>query len=228
MNAVICVPYRDDGAFRKRNWEAVQNWWLSLGYPVVVSGGPKAEAFDITKARNQVVAGVPVNFPDWDVALMTDADVVLSAPSQVNAALALARRTGQYVVAHDRLLYLSPKGSSSVALGRPAGMGELEMEVRETWETCFAFSRELWETIGGFDPRFRGFGHQVEAFFYASETLFGVDRVAGPCYHLWHPYSADALNLDLPANRELVERYWSASGKPDAMHELLGEHRGAA
>lgn len=232
MNAVICVPYRDDGGYRKRNWEALHNWWLSLGYPVITAGGPPDEPFDITKARNAAVYGATQHDPDWDVVLMTDSDVWLQRPSQVTTAMDVAFATGQYAAAHSELRYLNPEASEAVRRGHlvvgQATEDAIELTTKETWETCFAFTREAWETVGGFDPRFRGFGHQVEAFHHAVRTLFGAGRVDGPCYHLWHPYSADQANPDLLANRELVERYWAASGDRDAMLALLDEYEPAA
>ena len=227
MKAVIVVPYRDDGGARERNWRIAAQWWLGLGLaPIVVGSSPENEPFDITKARNAAVAGATERWPDWDVVLMTDSDVILQFGVQAQAALNIAHETNDYVVAHSAVRYLGEDEMEIVASGwAPALLGDRDLETaRLTWETCFAFSREVWETLGGFDPRFRGFGHQVEAFFHAAKTLFGTFRVAGDCYHLWHPYSADQPNPHLAANRALVERYWAASGDRIAMKALLAEY----
>ena len=160
---------------------------------------------------------------------MTDADAVLGTMATAQVALDRAYATGKYVVAHNRLAYLSPGGLEEVIAGRPAPVAEVEDAKTGTWETVFAFRRDLWETIGGFDPRFRGFGHQVEAFFHAAKTLFGAERMTGFCYHLWHPYSADAPNpaQSASANLELVQRYWAASDDQVAMRALLNEYAAA-
>lgn len=228
MNAVIVVPFRPDGEIRSRNWEYAEHWWRQLELPICEGDGPRNEDFDITRARNAAVASATDAYPDWEVALMTDTDVVLGSPATALRAIDAAYALNQYVVAHDRMAYLGDVGTMRVVNdGDPPARRAL-FEIRSTWETVFAFTREMWEAIGGFDPRFRGFGHQVEAFFHAAKTLYVADRILGPCYHLWHPYSADQENPHLAANRELVERYWAASGDEDAMRELLIEYVVAA
>lgn len=227
MNAVIVVPYRDDGDVRQRNWGYAQEFWLKLGIPIVVGSSPEDEPFDITKARNEALRGATERFPSWDVALMADADVVLGAWQQALYTLELACYGHLYVVAHNEVRYISERGTKMVLEGLPLEEAPLDDVARGTWETAFAFSHEIWEAVGGFDPRFRGFGHQVEAFFHAAQTLFGAGRQSGRCYHLWHPYSAD-VSPPAPENRALVERYWIATGHPEQMRALLDEYVVAA
>lgn len=210
MRAVICVPYRDDDPVRAGNWAYARKFWRELDLPICVADSPSDESFDITRARNAAVALADASVPQWEVALMTDADSYLGSLRQAEKALEWAYVSDRYIAAHDELRYLD-------------GQYKVEHAVIGTWETVFAFSRTLWLAVGGFDPRFRGFGHQVEAFFHAACTLRDARRVHGPCFHLWHPYSARIDNPHLAENRALVERYWSASGDADAMVEILSE-----
>lgn len=234
MKAVIVVPYRgvgmwhEAGELRVRNWRYARDFWRLLKLPVVSGDSPVGERFDVTKARNAAVREATDSHPDWEVALMADADVFLDSLEQAHIALQVAHETGAYVVAHSELWYLGPTESNHVIRGMAASSARRVQITGATWETAFAFSRELWEDVGGFDPRFRGFGHQVEAFFHACSTLAGNRRIEGRCYHLWHPYSAESPHPDLPANRELVERYWTASGDEPAMRALLAEYAVAA
>jgi hypothetical protein len=228
MNAVIVVPYggtyeHETGEVRRRNWRHASGWWSQLNLPIYTGAGPKGQSFDVTRGRNAAVAVATAVEPDWDVALMTDADAFLGDHEQARQALETALEAGTYVVAHNELRYIQPGDSERVTLGMPLDL-VTNFEVKRTWETVFAFTRVLWEEIGGFDPRFRGFGHQVEAFFHAATTLAGDGySIAGPCWHLWHPYSADQPNPHLVENRRLVDRYWSASGDEPAMRALLAE-----
>lgn len=222
MSAVIVVPYRDDGGIRRRTWIYTQRFWEQLGLPVVLGDSPADEPFDITKARNEGVRGATERFPDWDVVLMVDADVVLGSPKQALHAIELARYGFIYVTAHSELRYLSEEGTRQVLEGLPFDRAARDAVHAETWESAFAFTHEIWVAVGGFDSRFSGFGHQVEAFFHAAKTLFGAGRQTGPCYHLWHPYSADIA----PPNREnraLVERYWAATDNPALMREVIAQ-----
>jgi hypothetical protein len=229
-NAVIVVPYRGSSAWReagetrRRNWEYARAWWSELGLPIFIGDSPANARFDVTKARNAALALATQMNPDWDVALMTDADAVLGSLNQAKAALGVAFATRGYVAAHSELRYLSPRGAAYAERGYAITEAAVEMTIAETWETVFAFPRDLWEEIGGFDPRFSGFGHQVEAFFHAATTLRGNDRITGPCYHFWHPYSADSPHPALKANRALVERYWEAADNEAAMRELVSEY----
>lgn len=225
MSAIIAVPFRGDGISRTQNWDFCREWWEVLGLPIVQGDSPSGEVFDITKARNAAVRNATEEHPSWEVLLMTDADVLLDSHHAATTAMQIAHLTDKYVVAHSQIMYLSPQGTKRIFAGVPAEMDHVEDMHRHTWETCFAFTRKTWEAVGGFDPRFRGFGHQVEAFFHACKTLFGADRVlAGTCYHFWHPYGADQFNPHLPVNRELIQRYWDASGDRDGMLELLAEY----
>ena len=210
MKAVIVVPYRGTEPVRRQNWATARSWWGQLGIPIYTGDSDEDRPFDVTQARNAAVRRA-IEQEDWEVALMADADVVLGRHSQARAALSESLTTHRYVVAHSEVHYFGPSH-------------ELEEITGNTWETAFAFTRAMWDVMGGFDPRFRGFGHQVEAFFHAAKTLFGAGRILGRCDHLWHPYSADQPNPHLAENRALVERYWAASGDRVAMHDLLSEY----
>jgi hypothetical protein len=212
VRAVILVPYRDDDPVRAGAWHYTRRFWRTLGIPICTADSPEDAPFDITSARNAAVSLADDMTPGWEVALMADADVYLDSTQQAEKALEWAYVTDLYIAAHDELRYLAADHCS------------IEHTVMGTWETVFAFSRTLWLEVGGFDPRFRGFGHQVEAFFHAARTLRGARRVHGPCFHLWHPYSADKPNPHLDENRALAERYWEASGDKEKMTALLAEY----
>lgn len=224
MNGVVIVPFRPTDERRQRNWEYAERWWRELGFPICEGDGPSSEPFDITAARNAAVEGAIQTHPEWEIAFMVDADVVLGAHQQALYAAELAMYGSRYVVCHSEIRYLSEAGSDWVLEGGPIDRGGFEDIHSETWESAFVFSREVWVGIGGFDPRFRGFGHQVEGFFRAAQTLFGASRQTGRCYHLWHTYSANLKNPYLEDNAALVERYRQASGNRELMLALLCEY----
>jgi predicted glycosyltransferase involved in capsule biosynthesis len=48
--------------------------------------------------------------------------------------------------------------------------------------------RTAWETVGGMDIRFRGWGSEDVCFMKAVDTLYGPHKtIDTPVYHVWHP-----------------------------------------
>jgi hypothetical protein len=86
--------------------------------------------------------------------------------------------------------------------------------------------RTVWDTVGGFDELFRGWGMEDTAFALAATTLVGpLVHMEGECWHLWHP-SAPEGHINTPsanANRARGARYQAAAGNPDAMRALMAE-----
>lgn len=86
-------------------------------------------------------------------------------------------------------------------------------------------TRELWEEVGGFDPRFCGWGQEDVAFAQACRVLNGEPlRVPGNVVHLYHSHSRER-NRGLPewqANQALGKRYRETK-EPEAMRDLLAE-----
>lgn len=88
-------------------------------------------------------------------------------------------------------------------------------------------SREVFERVGRWDERFRGWGGEDNAFNLAAQTLAGIEVVEFPAYHLWHPRNYepggehDRKSPTLQANRRRVAQYNAAAGDPEAMRKLV-------
>ena len=89
-----------------------------------------------------------------------------------------------------------------------------------------AAHRNLWSAVGGFDPRFAGWGGEDYALGCAMRTLAEAPaRTAwGDLWHLWHTPQPDCRAAS-PATDALGWRYRTAKFKPDAMRALIGEWR---
>lgn len=82
-------------------------------------------------------------------------------------------------------------------------------------------SREAYETVGGIDPRFLGWGGEDVSFGWALRTLVGRERrFSDPLFHLWHPHAAPLLRGS-PESEALVARYEAATGIPRLMRALV-------
>jgi hypothetical protein len=218
VRTVILVPFRSDGAERERNW-AFANWhWGQLRWPIF-TGDSNTVNFERSRARNTTAHNAGL----WDVALFVDADIVVATKRQAREAVRSAWITGAYTVAYDRLVYLTEWGTKEAIRGEKLSRCETDEQVGLTWECCFAVRRDLWDMVGGFDTRFRGWCGQVAAFFYAAATFGGRERVGGVAYHLAHPLVDRTKEPFFRANIELAERYKTAVNDPTAMTAILEE-----
>jgi hypothetical protein len=218
VRAVVLVPFRPDGAERDRNWDFARELWHELGLPIFAAGN-EGPTFERAEARNIAAKSAGA----WDVALFADADVVLESVAQADAAIMRAYRTGAYTVAYSHLSYLTPDGTLDAIERGFIAPADWVDATAFTWECCFAVRRDLFDRVGGFDERFRGWGYQVSAFFYACGTLAGRERIEGRLFHLDHPLVDRDKEPHFLANAALAERYLAAVDDEAAMSALLGE-----
>src|SRR5690606_37920878 len=81
------------------------------------------------------------------------------------------------------------------AVGRPEKVVKSKFE---TQSMCLAVPRAVFEAVGGFDPGYRGWGGEDNAFWHSASIVSGEPhRAPGAVYHLWHP----------PANEKRNERW---------------------
>lgn len=207
----VVVPWRSKGdVHREMAWRLARDNWSGWDVHTADDGG---EPFSRAASINLAVEEHPA-----DVYVVADADVLVPA-DQVRAAVELAQSAPGIVLAYDRYAYLSAGGTRYVLDGY---RGDWEPFVMFTlgWtvSSCLAVSHETWETVGGFDPRFRGWGMEDVAFDIACRTLAGpTRRVPGSCWHLWHPTEPERPS----ENVDLLRQYEAADGNPDALRALM-------
>jgi hypothetical protein len=100
---------------------------------------------------------------------------------------------------------------------------------------CQIMPREAFITVGGLDPRFRGWGAEDSAFTQALDTLWGPrHNTPNDILHMWHPSfmsgSGPTWTVKMWANQSgpgvnnpLAGRYQKAYGKPAVMRALVDE-----
>lgn len=107
---------------------------------------------------------------------------------------------------------------------------DLEAPINGFWAAPpLLLSPELFEDVGGFDERFRGWGSEDAAFGTALHVLHGpAEVIPGVSYHLAHPrigrsgadlWVGQDTTLD---NRALAASYMHAK-KPQAMRKLIAD-----
>lgn len=207
---VVLIPYRPDHGHRDQLWHHIRdNYWRHTGFDVVLGenlDGP----FNRSKAVNTAAAR------DWDIAVIADSDTWVPA-RQLHHAIDAAKVTGRLVAAFDAVVELSRDFTLGILAGKHTLAGSFGAErVRtqdlETQSSMLVVPRELWDSVGGMDEHFCGWGGEDNAFWKACTLHAGLpERISGNAYHLWHPPAKGKHHgIDYKRNLNRWKRYEAA------------------
>lgn len=188
MNLSVLIPYEGD------EWRDTVFEWLTARYAALL---PDAEMcvgtsmpFNRSAARNDAFSK-----SSKDYLLIADADTVFHV-DQILRALDELKDKKTWVIPYGDCNYynLSKDMTVSVLAGDPAAtipepsnsaMWEFRLE---SWAGLLVVPRVAFETVGGYDERFIGWGEEDLAFRDALNDLWGpMVRTDGYALHLWHP-----------------------------------------
>jgi len=219
----VVIPFRATTPERERSRAFVEDWlYRTLGDPDTVLADDPGPDFNRGRALNAgagAATGDTLVFADAD--LVVPGDVLLGALRAVEAGAAL-------VVPFSSVLGLGEAATEGVlSVGRPPWGPWDDSDIEYRWNRLSTgginvLRRTTFETAGGFDERFAGWGYEDAAFASAVETLVGpLEWLDGAAVHLWHPRDPTRRG-DLPSvGRELVGRYSAAWGDAAAMKALI-------
>jgi hypothetical protein len=89
---------------------------------------------------------------------------------------------------HRLIFYLTPEGSSTFAGSDGAELpSDVDEVVQNNPSTCDAVLRSAFESIGGYDERYQGWGGEDEEFLERLRTRRFLRGGILPLVHLWHP-----------------------------------------
>jgi hypothetical protein len=206
MNIAVCVPHRPSHPDRIRNFNRVRQGWDSMGLPVFTGDceGDWKRALAVNAACAQA--------QDADVLFVSDSDILLDDPvGQTLAACEAALEHNAYVVAFTTLIYLDAEGDEF-------------WRQSMIWGGVFAIPRSLYDEVGGFDERFRGYGSEDKGFLICASTLGGdKQRMPGYAYHLDHPEDPLRTSEATKRGNLLAERYADYDGDEVAIRAMLAE-----
>lgn len=208
------------GAIATDPWRGRAFEWLQARYEALlpdaelVLGTSDVSPFSRSAARNDAFSR-----SSGDVLLVADADIVFH-PAQVRAGLALidagAPWTICYRAARGYFVLTAEATMRILALPPDAEIPEPTSPDDWTWADLswaglLLVPRAAWETVGGYDARFTGFGYEDNAFRFALDNRVGAHARVETEYvlHLHHERTHED-NFGQPYiehNRELCRQY---------------------
>jgi len=258
----ILVPFsiRNHKSQRAKNWRWLKKYWKSQL--------PKAEiivGIDPVSAKNPSIpfskscaVNEAASRAHGDIFVIVDADGYIA----INAVLTCAEKIRKAIRRGHRLWFipyrqfyrLNEKASARVLRSEPCQpycfptpppqncLQESTGSQHGHWFGALIqiVPREAFYEVGGWDPRFRGWGGEDHAIARATDTLYWMHKtLPGQVLHLWHPMiSPDGQSpyvgwksrmwdnqTVLGNNDDLAGKYYGAGGHPKRMRKLVDEGR---
>lgn len=225
VNVAVIIPFSSEDPHRIAAFKIVQSFYATEfpDWPVVF--GVSDEPFSRARAINEAVSPGLGDFLHGrqlpDILVVNDADS-LCEPEAVQRAVLQATLDPGLVRAYTHYKRLTKEATEALTpttyLDAWQGPFDWEMENAHA-HGCVAVRRECFEQVGGYDPKFRGWGYED----LAAEMLYDAHwpdrRIDGTLVHLWHPSVSDAPEVD--ANAELYYgRYEKHRGDKAALLAL--------
>lgn len=210
-----------DDEWRTRNWHIVFNRlndaWPLADVRVGECDGPWCKATAINDAFART---------DADVLVIHDADVFVSRNALADALMVVGSGEAPWAMPHGMVYRLDATGTRYFYdHGTPKERHLARSPYRAVpGGGLIVVSRDVYLDVGGFDPRFVGWGGEDEAFGLALKTLHGDGWHASGerLWHLWHDPAAPGARRPFGDNAALLARYREAT-TPEAMRTLISE-----
>lgn len=236
MRAVFLVPRRKDNGHRDRLWAWCRARWERYFPEIAIYEGHHDDGlFNRAAGVNRAAAIADKDGP-WDLGIVLDSDVFLTEPA-VRDAIALAVETGSVVWPHTRWRELRQDWTERTLVDRRdfgAAWVDRDLDVYVgttnpiSWSCCIVIPRAIWDDMGGFDERFRGWGWEDMAAQSVICGLYPWKRLGADVYNLWHERSPERIVKGQPRstaseayvlNARLGRRYMLALRRDHAMHD---------
>lgn len=220
MSVSVLVPFASGCPHRERAWGYVRahyerehaDWELIEG----TCTGLWSKGLALVDAKSRSTG---------ETFVVADADSFV-APEVLTEAVELVRAGATWVVPHYRVQRLSQYYTRAVIeANAPVRRGRVHRQpyIGVLGGGIVVLSRDVWEAVGGIDPRYLGWGGEDISFGYTLETLVGPPaRLEADLWHLWHP-PATKNRRGSPESEALAARYKAARGTRHAMLALIEE-----
>lgn len=225
----IIIPFQSDNSIRQKNLDWIVNRYKYL-FPdfEIVIGEDNTNDYRFCKSR---AINNAVRSATGKILIIADADMIVSKNSvekgirllekyplvlPYNPYFRLNRIITEQILESDYevdMPVLQKMNSEAVYSRESARAGGMQILFRSTFES-----------VGGYDERFIGWGGEDTCFVRAVETLFGKGKVIdGSAYHLWHPRqsSVSSYKRSKNTNKLLAEKYIEAYDNKTKMLDLI-------
>ena len=235
----VLVPFRANGPrdVRNKTWKWIEQRWRHLL--------PEAELCVGTDTGQPFSKSVAVNDAysksHGDMLVIVDADSWVEKGS-LETGIHNAYVREHLVVPWWTAYRLTKADSEEIMKHDPAGENPVTIKMREnaagtgpgpeSAAMVLCIQRVSFERVGGFDPRFRGWGSEDVSFGLSCWTLLGRNEYGlGEAFGLYHPQPKNAdgmrvwkhdpglLNLSIYDNE-----YKKAQGRPTLMEAVCRQH----
>jgi hypothetical protein len=217
-STLVAIPWQGSCPHRCAALSWVLRQWSDTDYRINV-GTSGEDTWVKARAVDVAIAGVQT-----DVLIVADADVWTTG---VGEAVDAVRAGAPWAIPHDMLYRLTPGATARVLAGEPPSTALPTVEPPYGGRPgggVVVLRRDVYEQCP-IDPRFRGWGHEDEAWALALTALFGEPvRLDHPMWHLWHPPQPRiSRGLGSAESEQLYRRYSKAARHPDLMRSLLSQ-----
>lgn len=172
MNVAICVPWRPTPS-RLPLFDYITRWVeRELGWPVI-TGDTDDVVFNRSAARNAAVRA-----SDADVVVILDADTV-GQPQAFRRAVEATYADGVTRLPYTRCFVLDEHDTARALAGHPLPP---RYEVRGACGGALVLRRDVYDSLGGHDERYTGWGYEDVDFAKRAKP----ERVQGCIWALRH------------------------------------------
>jgi len=187
MKPALLVAWRP-APFRTEAWAHLRPIYETLGWPIY-EADTGAEPFSRSGSRNLAAHDAGA----WDVGILLDADCLCDLDNLRAAVRAISGSRSPdgpfgILLPHNSYVYLSPAQTERMIHAEWTPRSNALYLPRLAPGGALVVTRAAWNTLGGYDERFVGWGKEdSDLLTRAYAAGIHVERWAGKLFHLWHP-----------------------------------------
>jgi|GEM_PF-4644289 len=192
------IPYKKTVS-REPGFKIVKAWLEYNGFNVII-GSCKGEWNKGKAIHNGVLKSKS------DIIIINDADLICNFSNYSEFSYS------PLIIPFDSVIKLDKSGN-----------GLMKRDYIRIAGGCWILRREVYDDVGGVDPRFEGWGGEDWAFCVMVETLHGgIKMIHQSAIHIWHEENLEK-SIEDNQNLDIIERYKKARFNENEMRQISNE-----